>query len=135
MNVNRENSGYTVQFGQRLKRVRKARFMTLDEMARFLGTSKQVLSRYENGRRAPKITTVQDYAEKLGVPLSYFLGESPLPEKAAPEGTGGDATVSVIGRNGEQRVYVLSEERMGALRHMLDVWISEPSAESTGENR
>lgn len=44
--------------------------MFQDEPAKKLGTSTQVLSRYENNQRTPKITVAQDYVEKLGLPLS-----------------------------------------------------------------
>lgn len=60
-------------FADRLRSIRAEKDMTLDEFARLLGTSKQVLSRYETGVRAPKITTVQEYAAKLGVQLNYLL--------------------------------------------------------------
>lgn len=41
-----------------------------------LGTSKQVLSRYETNQRAPRITLAREYAEKLGVSLDYMLGDT-----------------------------------------------------------
>ena len=39
----------------------------------FLGTSKQVISRYETSQRVPKITTVSEYAQKLDIPLEQFI--------------------------------------------------------------
>jgi len=41
--------------------------MSLSEFANLLGTSKQVLSRYERGENTPKITTVKHYADVLNV--------------------------------------------------------------------
>ena len=41
-----------VSFGDRLREIRKERNMSQDEFAQLLGTSKQVLSRYETGQRA-----------------------------------------------------------------------------------
>ena len=41
-----------------------------------LGTSKQVLSRYEIGQRIPKITQVQEYAQRLNVSADYLMGDS-----------------------------------------------------------
>lgn len=58
-------------FGDKLKHIRKERGLTQEAMADLLKTSKQVLSRYENGKRTPKITVAQQYAAVLGVP-SYF---------------------------------------------------------------
>ena len=52
--------------------------MTQEELADLVGTSKQVISRYENNQRSPKLSVVQGYAEKLGVPVDVLAGASPL---------------------------------------------------------
>ena len=65
-----------VTFGDRLRAIRKERGMSQDEFAKLLGTSKQVLSRYEIGQRIPKITQVQEYAKKLNVSADYLMGDS-----------------------------------------------------------
>lgn len=65
-----------VSFGDRLREIRKNENMTQDEFAKKLGTSKQVLSRYETGQRIPKISLLESYAEKLGVSLEYLMGSS-----------------------------------------------------------
>ena len=75
-------------FGEILRRIRKERGMTLDEMAAYLGTTKQALSRYERGERTPKITLAAQFAEQLGVDLSELIGyeyhsEEPTFEDAA----------------------------------------------------
>lgn len=61
-------------FGQNLKRIRQARKMSQDEFAALLGTSKQVISRYENDLRSPKVSVVADYADKLGVSIGDLSG-------------------------------------------------------------
>jgi len=61
-------------FGQKLQQIRLVRGMSLEEMGQLLGTSKQVLSRYENGLREPKFSTVILYAKKLQVEPAAFLG-------------------------------------------------------------
>ena len=63
----------SLMFGNRLKQIRTEKNMSLEELGQLLGTTKQVLSRYENGQREPKITTAAMYAERLGVDLYYFL--------------------------------------------------------------
>lgn len=65
-----------IAFGDRLREIRKELGMSQEEFAKKLGTSKQVLSRYETNQRAPKITLARDYAEKLGVSLDYMLGDT-----------------------------------------------------------
>ena len=63
-------------FGDRLRAIRKEKGMSQDEFAQMLGTSKQVLSRYEIGQRIPKITQAQEYAKRLNVSADYLMGDS-----------------------------------------------------------
>ena len=63
-------------FGERLREIRRERRLTQDEFAAMLGTSKQILSRYELEQRSPKIEQVKKYAEKLQVSVDYLLGDT-----------------------------------------------------------
>ena len=63
-------------FGENLKRIRLDRKMTQDELAEVLDTSKQVISRYENGLRSPKVSTVAAFARALKVPIGALTGEA-----------------------------------------------------------
>ena len=63
-------------FGERLRELRKEKGLSQDEFAKMLGTSKQILSRYELGQRSPKIEQVSKYAEKLKVSVDYLLSDS-----------------------------------------------------------
>lgn len=60
-------------FGEKLKICRKAFDITQETLAEKLNTSKQVISRYENGARDPKITIVQQYATALNVPVAVLI--------------------------------------------------------------
>lgn len=62
-------------FGARLRQIRKEMGETQDEFAARIGTSKQVLSRYEVGQRIPKISLVESYAKALHVSVDYLMGE------------------------------------------------------------
>lgn len=62
-------------FGSRLKRLREERGLTQEQLGSLLGTSKQVISRYENNTRTPKISVATECAKLLGVPLSELSGE------------------------------------------------------------
>ncbi|MBQ9720568.1 MAG: helix-turn-helix transcriptional regulator, partial [Oscillospiraceae bacterium] len=62
-------------FGKNLKRIRKQHGLTQDGLAELLNTSKQVISRYENGQRSPKVSVVGEYAEKLGVPITELTDD------------------------------------------------------------
>lgn len=65
-----------MKFCDKLKLLREERNMSLAEFANLLGTSKQVLSRYERGENTPKITTVSHYASVLNVSLAYLMNEN-----------------------------------------------------------
>lgn len=73
------------KFGDRLRRIRLEREMSQEEFADLLGTTKQVISRYETNQRTPKITTANEYAEKLGMSIGSLLGweDITFPESSA----------------------------------------------------
>ena len=63
-------------FGDKLKKIRIERNLSQQQLADILGTSKQVVSRYETNQRTPKITIAQEYADKLNIPLNYLIDEN-----------------------------------------------------------
>ena len=71
-----------MEFGDILKALRRERGLSQDELAAILGTTKQVISRYETKQRVPRLSVVAEFARKLGLPLSALSGE----EDAIPEG-------------------------------------------------
>ncbi len=76
-----------MEFGDILRRIRKERGLSQDEFAALLGTTKQVISRYETKQRTPRISVVEDYARKLGLPVSALTGEGEmLPPGVMPVG-------------------------------------------------
>jgi len=60
-------------FGDKLRTLRVEKNMSQEKLADLLGTSKQVISRYENNQRTPKITVVDEYAKKMNVDINYLL--------------------------------------------------------------
>ena len=62
-------------FGEKLKKIRLDNGWTQDELAKKLGTSKQVISRYENNQRTPVITIAAEYAKVLNVPVDYLVND------------------------------------------------------------
>lgn len=78
-------------FGENLRRIRLERGMSQDDFALLLGTSKQVISRYETGQRSPKVSIVAAYAEKLGVSISALTtGDDQSDAQQAREELAGD---------------------------------------------
>lgn len=65
-----------MRFCEKLKFLREERNMNITEFATLLGTSKQVISRYERGENTPKITTVAHYAKVLNVSLAYLMNDN-----------------------------------------------------------
>lgn len=92
-------------FGQNLRALRAERGFSQEELAALLGTTKQVVSRYENGQRTPKVTVVEEFARRLGVPLSALLG--------AAAAQGGALRVPVLG-------YVRAGIPLTAVEEILD---------------
>lgn len=110
-------------FGRRLRQVRQEMKMSQEEFAALLGTSKQVISRYENGQRSPKISVAADYAQKLGIPLGALNDdESPaspaLPANVVPMAQMPRHRVRMIG-SVAAGVPILAEEE-------YDIYIDAP---------
>lgn len=62
-----------MKFGDKLKRIRLEKGLSQENLADLLGTSKQVISRYERNERTPKLTSAIEYAQKLNVPTNFLL--------------------------------------------------------------
>lgn len=73
--------------GQRIRRLREERGISLSELARRAGIGKATLSGLENGTRNPTLDTLWAVTAQLGVPLALAVGESgPVPHGTAVEG-------------------------------------------------
>ena len=82
-----KNPAYKVEgrlfsFGDKLKECRKAKNLTLEELAykynkRFEGgLSKGTLSKYENNKQEPLVSVVSNLTEILDVSSDYLLGRT-----------------------------------------------------------
>ena len=67
-----------MEFGDILRQIRSERNLSQDEMAALLGTTKQVISRYETKKRIPRLSVVTAFAQKLGLPVAALSGEAPV---------------------------------------------------------
>jgi repressor LexA len=78
-------------FGDKLKECRKAKNMTLEELAakynrRFDGgLSKGTLSKYENNKQEPLVSVVTNLTEILDISSDYLLGRSDNPNIEEPQ--------------------------------------------------
>ena len=64
---------HTNSVGTKLKRIRLSRDITLKELADKTGLTNGYLSRIENCRNFPPISTLSRIAEGLGIDISYFF--------------------------------------------------------------
>lgn len=85
-----------MEFGDMLRQLRTERGLSQDELAAMLGTTKQVISRYETKKRVPRLSVVADYARKLGIPLSTLSGEHGTPPQELVRG-GGTRRIPILG--------------------------------------
>lgn len=106
-------------FGERLKAYRDERDMSQQDLADILGTTKQVLSRYETGQRDPKLTTVSEYASKLNLPISYFWSEDSLFEQDTNVLSSPDLDITPFEREVITRLRRYSEEKQRAFLLIL----------------
>jgi predicted transcriptional regulator/DNA-binding XRE family transcriptional regulator len=74
-----------ITFGQRLRHLRRARGLTLTELADRVGRAPSVLSLIENGRREPKLSLIEQLATALSVPTTELLSRQPPSRRAQLE--------------------------------------------------
>ena len=92
-----------LRIGEKLKSIRMARTLSLDDTAALTGVSKPMLGQIERGQSVPTVTTLWKIATGLKTPLSAFL-EEPQTEYTV---TGPDEVSVVLGDNGKMRAYPL----------------------------
>ena len=63
----------------RLRELREEKGITQIEFAKIFNLSASTIGMYEQGRRAPDITTLSRFAEYFGVSLDYIAGNSLQP--------------------------------------------------------
>lgn len=70
-----EEVHYTT-FGERLREIRDEKGWSQSDLAKKLGTTKQMISCYELNQRSPRIELVRKYAKALDKPVDYLLGDT-----------------------------------------------------------
>jgi transcriptional regulator with XRE-family HTH domain len=72
-------------FCKRLKKLRTDKNLTHQQMADFLGVTRQAYGNYENGKREPDFETVKRLADFFEVSVNYLLGSSNSPSPPSPK--------------------------------------------------
>lgn len=60
----------------RIKQLREKAGLNQSQLAKKIGISEQSISKYERGKRKPKIETIEALADFFKVPVSYLRGEA-----------------------------------------------------------
>jgi predicted transcriptional regulator/transcriptional regulator with XRE-family HTH domain len=74
-----------VTLGQRVRHLRRARGLTLAQLAAAAGSASSALSMIENGRREPRLSLLQAIAVALDVPVEDLLRSEPPSRRASLE--------------------------------------------------
>ncbi|MGL4308690.1 helix-turn-helix domain-containing protein [Cetobacterium sp. SF1] len=64
--------------GNKLKKIRNERNMSLDDLASITGVSKAMLSQIENGKSNPTVSTLWKISTSLKISFSFFIEEDPM---------------------------------------------------------
>lgn len=62
-----------MNIGTKMKKIRKEKGMTLQQVADIMRCSPQLISQYENGKRIPKRETIHKIADALNIPDIFLL--------------------------------------------------------------
>lgn len=81
--MDEESDALTI--GRRIRQLRTARSMTLEELATAIGRAPSQLSMFETGKREPKLTLLQAIAKALGTTIDALLEGEPLDERSTME--------------------------------------------------
>lgn len=76
-----------VQFGQRLRRARKAKGMRLHELAEAAGCSESMISKIENGKARPSLTTLHALCRVLDTTIASFFSSNGGSQIVSQQGT------------------------------------------------
>ena len=74
-----------VTLGRRVRHLRRARGLTLEQLGAAVGRAPSQLSMIENGRREPRLTLLHGLASALGVAVEELLAVEPPSRRAAME--------------------------------------------------
>jgi transcriptional regulator with XRE-family HTH domain len=99
------------QIGQRLRRVREKRNVSLAGLGRATGISKSTLSRLESGHRKPSLELLLPIAAALAVPLDEIVAAPRIVDPRMPQEprrTEGRVIVPLSRTQGEPKAYKLT---------------------------
>ncbi|WP_249852852.1 helix-turn-helix domain-containing protein [Bacillus subtilis] len=60
-------------FGEKIKEIRKDKNMSFNEFADLTGFTSSYIYKLENGKGNPTLKSINQFCEKLNVPVRYFF--------------------------------------------------------------
>ncbi|WP_082038843.1 helix-turn-helix domain-containing protein [Vibrio rotiferianus] len=63
----------SIVVGKKIKEIRKKKSLTIEDLSEKSGVSVGHISRLENGKKSPTISTLEKLATALDVPVVYFF--------------------------------------------------------------
>lgn len=80
MNIQIQGEINLAEFGIRVKRARKVKDMTQEEVGKLCGVTKASVSKWENGENLPESNTLGKLSQILNVSVDYLLCKTDDPE-------------------------------------------------------
>jgi len=112
-------------FGEKLKKLRKDRSWSQDELGRQVGVHGRHIGKYEIGRAMPNADTVVRIAESLGVSIDYLLRDD-----LADESTSGSALRDQELLRKFEAVEKMDDEDRRVITSLIDAYIKKHQIES-----
>ena len=121
-----------LKIGAKLRQARKARRLTLKELADRIGSSESLISKIENERVIPSLQTLHKVVSELGISIgALFAADSPDDQVVFRKGERNILSVDTIGRNEGKGIKIESL----AVNHELlypSIHIVAPGGDSGG---
>lgn len=108
--------------GERLKRLRKMRGLTSNQVAEMVGVARSTYAGYETDHRQPPLETLHRLAEVLNTSTDYLIGltDDPLPKEPTR-----DINKLLREKDLHFNGVPLSEEDLKPLRDILEIIVRE----------
>lgn len=112
-----------VSIGPKIKAVRQAKDMTINDLARGTGLSKSFLCNVENGNTSPSLASLEKIANTLRMPLTFFfLNEESQPRVLKPP----QRTRTIFATDGRTVEFVSCQPNGEIEMFLLDIPVRQP---------